>query len=762
LFKNISIKVKLIIIPLMILISLVILYLIIVTGMSRLDDKSMKVTKTNKIVKNMTESRIAEKNYIIEENQKYADYFNKLMNENIEIAKELESILSIESHELEMKNINVSMKDYLKNFNDNVEVQNKSHQAEKEMIQIAKKVEDLANNEKNIQKKQMEDLINENAPLEKIINKIDKLSLTDEILLELKEIRISEKNYIKREDQTHIDDIDKKIANVALITNKLKLDFVNPNNKKMADDIDIALNEYKNSFNKLSELKEKSFKLSENMNKAAGTAVDLVENIGDTQEKDAEEIRNNLRKILLISFILVAVIVGFICVLIAKNIATLLSTFQIGLMDFFKYLNRETKEAKLIEMNSTDEFGVMAKVVNENIEKTKKGMEEDRRLINETISVLGEFEQGDLVQRLHINVSNPELMQLKDVLNNMADNLENNMNNVLNIIEEYSSYNYLNKISTNGLKEHLLKLASGVNNLGDSITGMLIENKCNGLTIDDSSDMLLVNVDKLNQNSNEAASSLEETAAALEEITSNIRSNTENIAKMSKLSAGVMKSASDGESLANDTTAAMEEINAEVTAIKEAITIIDQIAFQTNILSLNAAVEAATAGEAGKGFAVVAAEVRNLASRSAEAAREIKYLVESATNKANDGKNIAGEMIKGYRVLNGNILETTNLISDIENASKEQLLGIEQINDVVNQLDQQTQHNAKIASETQDISILTDQLAKLIVSDTNKKEFIGKDSVKAKEINIGGEIYKPNRTEIMHDKKNNETDWESF
>jgi methyl-accepting chemotaxis protein len=490
----------------------------------------------------------------------------------------------------------------------------------------------------------------------------------------------------------------------------------------------------------------------------------------DTIGPEVQKLNSNIKSLIIIISIVILVLSLILAIALPRNIANLLNTFQDGLIDFFKYLNREIPEVELIKLNSEDEFGKMAKVVNENIEKTKKGIEEDRKLIDETIAVLGEFEQGDLVQRLDINVSNPALMQLKDVLNKMADNLENNINNVLDIVEEYSSYNYLNKISTKGLKEHLLKLASGVNNLGDSITGMLVENKSNGLTLDKSSNTLLNNVDKLNQSSNEAASSLEETAAALEEITSNIRSNTENIAKMSELSSGVTKSANDGEKLANDTTLAMEEINAQVTAIKEAITVIDQIAFQTNILSLNAAVEAATAGEAGKGFAVVAGEVRNLASRSAEAASEIKSLVENATNKANDGKNIAGEMIKGYKALNSNILESTNLITDIESASKEQLSGIEQINDAVNELDQQTQQNAMVASETQDIAILTDEIAKLIVSDADNKEFTGKDSVKAKSTDnkqsVKKEVIKPVikkevKNEVIKSQKEKD-EWESF
>ncbi len=440
---------------------------------------------------------------------------------------------------------------------------------------------------------------------------------------------------------------------------------------------------------------------------------------------------SNLLLFIVVESIVMFIIIIISLVILAKNIIKGINNLKDGLLSFFAYLNRESQEAELIEITSKDEFGQMAYVVNENILKTQKGIEEDRRLINETIAVLGEFEQGDLCQRLNISVSNPALMQLKEVLNQMANNLENNIDHVLNILEQYSNYNYLNKVDQKGLKEHLLKLANGVNTLGDSVTQMLIKNKQNGLTLGESSEVLLTNVDKLNVSANEAATNIEETSAALEEITSNIRNNTENIVKMANLASDVTKSANDGERLANKTTVAMEEINAQVTAINEAIAVIDQIAFQTNILSLNAAVEAATAGEAGKGFAVVAAEVRNLATRSAEAAKEIKTLVENATNKANEGKAIANDMIKGYSELNKNISHTITLISDVETASKEQLQGIVQINDAVTKLDSQTQSNAIIASQTQNIALSTDNMAKFIVQDADAKQFIGKENIKA-------------------------------
>ncbi|MGJ0352028.1 methyl-accepting chemotaxis protein [Aliarcobacter cryaerophilus] len=503
------------------------------------------------------------------------------------------------------------------------------------------------------------------------------------------------------------------------------------------------------------------------------------------QLKVAAEINNQANKDYdstviqtIITIVFAFVLLIFISFLIISDMTNKITNFKNGLLGFFAYLNRESINSELLEDKSKDEFGEMAKVVNQNILRTQKGIEEDRKLINETIAVLGEFEQGDLCQRLNLDVENPALAELKRVINNMGTVLETNIDNILKVLEQYSNYNYLNKIDQKSLKEHLLKLANGVNTLGDSITNMLVQNKSNGLTLEQSSSLLLANVDKLNLSSNEAAASLEETAAALEEITSNIRNNTENIAKMAKYSNEITKASSDGEKLANKTTLAMDEINTQVNLVNDAISVIDQIAFQTNILSLNAAVEAATAGEAGKGFAVVAQEVRNLASRSAEAAKEIKSIVEEATKKANEGKDIANEMIQGYKSLNDSINSTINLISDVEMSSKEQLSGIEQINDAVNQLDQQTQQNAAISTQTNDIAITSDKIAKLIVEDANKKEFHGKNDIVAKSIeqnskkfdnslqikkaNLNKISTKENSSKVIQSSTQDSDEWESF
>ena len=364
-----------------------------------------------------------------------------------------------------------------------------------------------------------------------------------------------------------------------------------------------------------------------------------------------------------------------------------------------------------------------------------KKNDEEFLIYGEIMLVAEKMANGKFDDKIyHTNTSNMKLNYIAKTINDLVDHLDINIKQVLTVLDGYSNYNYLKSLNLESVDNDFKKLFIGINTLQKTITEMLLENKANGLTLDESSNMLLSNVDKLNVSSNEAAARLEETSAALEQITGNIKNNTQNIAKMANYSNSVTKSVNEGEVLASETTYAMDEINTQVRLINEAISVIDQIAFQTNILSLNAAVEAATAGEAGRGFAVVAAEVRNLASRSADAAKEIKQIVATATAKANEGKDIASNMIEGYKELNENISQTIELIKDIESASKEQLLGIEQINDAVIQLDQQTQQNAAVASQAHDIAMITDEISKLVVSNADAKEFEGKASVKSKTI----------------------------
>ncbi len=433
----------------------------------------------------------------------------------------------------------------------------------------------------------------------------------------------------------------------------------------------------------------------------------------------------------LITILLSMLFIGFIA---NSTIIKPLKQFENGLLSFFKYLNRETSSVEHLDDSSSDEIGKMAKVVNENITKAKKSLEEDQILLDDIKNISEKIGHGWFADDIEANSSNPTLVQLKDTLNSGLSKLRISIRDSYLIFDNYVEGKYTKELDLSSFSKGsgMYRIFEKVNILKDAITKMLIENKQNGLTLGDSSNLLLTNVDILNTNSSNAAAALEETAAALEEVTENIKSNTDNVIAMASHGNDVKNAVSAGQNLANQTTSAMDDINTEVTAISDAITVIDQIAFQTNILSLNAAVEAATAGEAGKGFAVVAQEVRNLASRSAEAANEIKALVSNATNKANSGKKIADEMIDGYTHLNESISKTLELISSIEVASKEQQSGIVQINDAITSLDSQTQENASVASQTNNIAKQTDSISSLIVQSVDENEFTGKNSVKAK------------------------------
>ena len=437
------------------------------------------------------------------------------------------------------------------------------------------------------------------------------------------------------------------------------------------------------------------------------------------------ETANSLRIYSILSGLFSFIIIALVIIYFTNSLGNKLKTITEGLNSFFKYLNKETNEIEKIVLDSQDEFGQMATIINTNIQNTQILIKKDDSLLNDVKRVVALVKNGMLDERIVKTTSNKGLEELKSIFNEMLDviseNISNNLNSIKTALEEYQNLNFSYRI-----KNAKGNTSIGLNSLATIINDMLVDNKSNGLTLQNSANILLNNVDILSTSSNEAAASIEETSAALDEITSNIEENTKNVVKMAINANQLKNSANQGELLATKTTKAMDNINEQVGLINEAISVIDQIAFQTNILSLNAAVEAATAGESGKGFAVVAQEVRNLASRSAEAAKEIKSLVENATVKANDGKKTSAEMINGYEELNINISQTLELISEIEDTSKEQQIGIKQINDAVSLLDKQTQQNVSIASQTQEIARETKSLANDILEDVDKKEFIGK------------------------------------
>ncbi len=537
------------------------------------------------------------------------------------------------------------------------------------------------------------------------------------LLAKVYDLRKQEKDFMLRSDKKYLDSFNKKI------------DKLNTDNEyiQMHD----LLGEYKLSFSKLVQLEEvkglnsKSGLLGD-MRKIIHKSTDALKNLTKLINKLQSEKTEEIATFSLIFTILVATLVVLALLYISRTISTSLSAFEKGLVQFFSFVNNETKEVELLNDKNNDEIGKMAKIINQSITNTKVNIEKDRALIDDATHVANKIKVGHLSTRITKESNTDELNELKNVINEMLENLNANINNILSVLSSYATYNYLPQVDTKGIEGTILKLCTNVNMLGVATTQMLTSNKSIGLGLKGSADILVSNVNHLNTNANSTAASIEETAAALEEITATIISNNESINKMSEYAKQVTSAVQKGESLANETTEAMESLNEQVTSINDSIVLIDQIAFQTNILSLNAAVEAATAGEAGKGFAVVAQEVRNLANSSAQAAKDIKTLVSSATTTSKEGKEISKAMIEGYDDLKDKITQTKNIIDLVTKASRKQDSSMQDINNAISNLDKNTQENASdassISSMSKEVQDLSNKLIQIASSSTYNKK----------------------------------------
>ena len=401
----------------------------------------------------------------------------------------------------------------------------------------------------------------------------------------------------------------------------------------------------------------------------------------------------------------------FSFIFISKNINNSILLIKSGLSRFFNYLTSTEKNLDMIDLDSNDHFGEMARELNANIKKIKDGLAIDNEVISEAKFVSKMIGKGFLVYRINGQANNVYINELKDNFNHMIESLRENIVNSFLTSLNYANGNFEIKADKSDIGAIVNTLLRCLNMIGTNVSEFLAMINKNGHILDEKSNQLLNLVNNLHNATMSQAASLEQTTSAVQEITTNVTDTSIKAKNMLEISTKTKNFADDGIKLVENTEKSMFEINESTTAIQEAITIIDQIAFQTNILSLNAAVEAATAGEAGRGFAVVAAEVRNLATRSAEAAKEIKHLVEIANEKTIEGKNYSVQMKNNFEKLASMIDENSLIIDDVAKSNQIQMQNLSQISQAMNKLDYITQENANMATKTKDLATETNSVA---------------------------------------------------
>jgi len=333
---------------------------------------------------------------------------------------------------------------------------------------------------------------------------------------------------------------------------------------------------------------------------------------------------------------------------------------------------------------------------------------------NEVEKLIKAAAAGQLSERIKTDEFTGASKDLTESFNRLLDSVVTPLHEAQQVMTALAA-NDLTKTMTGSYQGEFDQIKSSLNSALTNLTATVSTVRDAVEAVSAGSEQITKGSEDLSQRTSEQASALEETSASMEEMTSTVKQNADNAKQANQLAIAARDIADKGGSVTARAVEAMGEINKSSKKIADIITVIDEIAFQTNLLALNAAVEAARAGEHGRGFAVVAAEVRNLAQRSATAAKEIKGLINESIQRVTDGSELVHQSGKTLGEIVSSVKRVTDIIAEIAAASLEQASGIDQVNKAIMQMDESTQQNAALVEETTSASqSMKDQAKELI------------------------------------------------
>jgi methyl-accepting chemotaxis protein len=328
-------------------------------------------------------------------------------------------------------------------------------------------------------------------------------------------------------------------------------------------------------------------------------------------------------------------------------------------------------------------------------------------------AIVDSVKSGELSNRLDLTDKEGFFEKLSTGINELTDIIEKVFSDISNSMQSIAKGDLSNKI-TNDYQGVYLECKNNINASIDQLAKIVTDVNESAEFINNSSQEIASGNNNLSQRAEQQAANLEETASSMEELTSTVKNNADNAQKANQVANAARELAEQGGHVVNSAIDAMQEINESSNKIADIIGVIDEIAFQTNLLALNASVEAARAGEQGRGFSVVATEVRNLAQRSARAAKESKLLIQTSVQKVSSGSKFVNQTGKSLTEIVSSVQKVNDIVAKIATASSEQSQGIEQVNQAVSQMDEITQQNAALAEQASAASVsMSDEAGKM-------------------------------------------------